>query len=666
MTLYYDRAGRFPPRTMSPRLLLALALALIAGAAAAGPEAEPARDYLEARDALRAGNSARYQTLRTRLGGHALSPFLDYEFLKDRVAKTPAAELHAFIEEHRAAWVSDALRRKWLHHLAERRDWATFLREAVGIEDDTELLCHRIARELRTERDLTSLMAQIERLWLTGAKQPGACDEPFETWRRAGYMKPEKVWARIQLAMEKRNLTLAESLARHLDAKERPWVERWLAMHRHPARELERLRYPVDTELARRIVRHGIMRVAQNDPAEAMRRWHDLRARHAFAPADEDYVHRWIGVLAAQRHLPQAVEWLSAAGGATDETLRQWRVRAAIRTGDWKTGLHFIEGLSEAEQKESQWRYWKAWMLEQTGAERIARGLYRELARERGYYGFLAADRLGEDYRIEHIAVQAKSEEITALLARQGLLLAHALYEAGDTVNARRQWNHAIRGLDNRELQVAALIASRWGWADRAILTLGKTDHLHDLELRFPLLYRELIEANARNHRLDADWVYGVLRQESAFMTDARSSAGALGLMQLMPRTGQLTARRLRVPLSGNQALLQVDTNVKLGAGYLRQVLDENRGHQILATASYNAGPHRVRQWLPEGAKIPAAAWIETIPFNETRNYVKNVMGFTTIYGWRLSGEHTRLRERMPEVSPAGEARVLEDDGKGI
>jgi len=647
--------------------LLALVLALVSVEVRAAPDPDQQRsDYLEARDALRSGNVARYEALRPRLAANPLRPFVEYEYLKDRFARIPAAELHAFVEENRAAWVSDALRRKWLHHLAERRNWTAFLREAVDIEGDTELLCHRIARQLRTERDLVPLMNQIEQLWLTGTKQPGSCDGPFEAWRRAGYMKPEKVWARIQLAMERRNLSLAESLTRYLEPRERVWVERWVAMHRRPARELDRLRYPVDNDLARRIVRHGIMRVAFTDPADAMRRWQDLRTRYTFTPADEEYVYRWVGVLAAQSHLPQAVDWLShVATVPDDETLRQWRVRAAIGAGDWKSGLFFIERLTEAEQKKSEWRYWRAYMLEQTGAEAIGRQLYRELARERGYYGFLAADRLGEDYRIEHVAVEAQTEEITALLSRRGLLLARALYEAGDTVNARRQWGWAIRDFNNRELQVAALIASRWGWADRAILTLGKTDHLHDLELRFPLLYRDLIESSARANQLDPDWVYGVLRQESAFVPDARSSAGALGLMQLMPRTGRVTARRLRVPLAGTHSLLQVDTNVKIGTGYLRQVLDQNHGHQILATAAYNAGPNRVRQWLPEKLRIPAAAWIETIPFNETRNYVKNVMGFTTIYGWRLNGEHTRLRERMPEVLPVAEMVDRPEDQSG-
>ncbi len=646
-----------------PLLLVLLAGGGSAGAAPAEVE-QSRRDYLQALRALRAGDPAPYASLRARLDGYLLRGYLDYEFLKDRVAVTPPETLRRFLEDNRDAPVSDLLRRKWLKHLAGRGQWELFLAEMRDIEDDAELNCYRLNQLLRLSQNRSGLMHTVEQLWLNGSKLPGACDEPVEAWRRAGHMTADKVWARIQLAMEKRNLTLAEGLARYLAPAERVWVERWLAMHRNPARELAHPRYPLDSAHARRIVRHGVMRLAHNDPEEAMRRWQELKRGQAFGREDENYVHRWIGVLAAQRHHPQAVEWLSSVAPAPDdETLRHWRVRAAIRAGDWQNGLHFIYGLTEPEQQESEWRYWKAHMLEQTGAKRIARGLYRELAEERGYYGFLAADRLDREYTIQHVAIEADPEELAAMLTRRPIALARELYALGDTVNARRQWSWAIRRMNNQELKVAALVASRWGWHDRAIITLGKTDQLNDLEVRFPILYRELIETNARDNKLDPDWVYGVLRQESAFMTDARSEAGALGLMQLMPRTGRLTAQRIRLPIAGTHAILQVDNNVKLGTSYLRQVLDQYHGHQTLATASYNAGPHRVRQWLPDNGALDAPAWVESIPFNETRNYVKNVMGFTAIYGYRLNGLLTRLRERMPEVPAVTERQARLGDG---
>jgi soluble lytic murein transglycosylase len=496
-------------------------------------------------------------------------------------------------------------------------------------------------------------MNEIGQLWLTGDKLPGACDAVFAAWRQAGYMTDEQVWARIQLAMEKRNLTLAEKLADYLPAGERVWVERWLAMHRNPQKELSNIRYPTESALARRIIRHGIMRLAYTDPELAMQTWKRLKSEIQFSSKDENYVHRWVGVLAAQKRHPAAVEWLAAvAPEANDETARHWRVRAAAHAGEWKTGLHFINDLTEDEQKQSEWRYWKARMLDKAGFGKVATPMFEELSRERNYYGFLAADRLDREYTMTHVAVQPSSDEIQALLTRPGVLMAQELYSQGEIVSARRQWSWTIRAMSSRELQVAAVIANRWGWYDRAILTVGRSTHLDDLELRFPILYRQMVEMNADQNGIDPGWMYGVLRQESAFMADARSSAGALGLMQLMPQTGRQTARRINLNIDGNSAILKVENNLRLGASYLKQVLDIYNGHAVLATASYNAGPHRVKEWLPAG-EIDADVWVDAIPFNETRNYVKNVLGFTTVYDFRLRGDSARISTRMPIVPSA-------------
>lgn len=640
--------------------ILALGLWLVPAPAAAPPvtadtDIEQLRhDYSAAMAALRAGEISRYAQLRARLDGYLLRGYLDYEFLKDRIAGTPAATLTRFLDENRDTPVGNQLRRKWLHQLATRGEWETFMREMHDVDNDTELNCYRLSYLLRITQDRTALMNEVGRLWQTGNKLPGACDLLFAAWRKAGYMTAERVWERIQLAMEKRNLTLAEKLAGFLPAEERIWVKRWLAMHRNPQKELQNIRYPTEPTLARRIIRHGIMRVAYTDPDQAMQIWKRLKTGIQFSSKDENYVHRWVGVLAAQKHHPEAVEWLSAvAPEPGDDTARHWRVRAAVHAGEWKTGLHFIADLTEDEQKESEWRYWKARMLDKVGFETAAAPLFGELARERNYYGFLAADRLNQEYSMIHVAIDPTAEEIKKLLARLDVQIAHELFTIGETVNARRQWSWTIRDMTSRELQVAAAIAGRWGWHDRAIMTVARSDQLDDLDLRFPILYRRAIEVNAEQNSIDPGWMYGVLRQESAFMADARSSAGALGLMQLMPQTGRLTARRINLVINGNSAILKIENNLRLGASYLKQVLDINDGNAVLATASYNAGPHRVKQWLPASGELDADAWIESIPFNETRNYVKNVLGFTTVYDFRLHGDTARLSQRMPTVPSA-------------
>jgi soluble lytic murein transglycosylase len=611
------------------------------------------RDYLAALEALKAGQHARFRTLYNNLDGYILRGYLEYESLKNRVTSASATEIRRFLAENSQAPISDFIRKRWLRVLAGRGDWSTFLKEYQNIEDEPELQCLRLSRLLKTSEQQATLMAEAEQLWLTGKQLPRACNPVFSAWKKGGHMTADKVWARIRLAMEARNLRLAGALASHLDPSERMWVRRWQDMHRDPVRELHNIAYPVETPVARMVVKHGVVRLAYRDPEEAMIQWHLLKGKYQFFGEDDNYVMRHIAILAAQDQLPQALAWLSeVSADPADESLHLWRVKTALRAGQWETAKRFIAGLSEEQQRNSQWRYWNARILEATGSKSEARSLYQGLARDRSYYGFLAADRLDADYSMQHVSIDASPEEISAMLARPGIQMAQELYQMGQVIDARRQWIWTMRRMNNRDLAVAAVIAQQWGWHDRAILTVAQSDHQDDLELRFPLLYRDVIEANASDLGLDPSWVYGVVRQESAFVADARSSAGALGLMQLMPATGKLTGRKLNIPIRNNRALLNIANNLRLGAGYLKEVLGRNQGNQVLATASYNAGPNRVSSWMPQRS-MEADIWVELIPYGETRDYVKNVMSYTTVYDHRLGSRPERLRNRMTDIAPS-------------
>lgn len=602
--------------------------------------------------ALRDGDLRRFKELRESLDGYVLRGYLDFEYLKERLPQEPTDSILAFLNDNSHIPGSDAVRKSWLRLLVMRGDWETFLREYRDVEDDPELQCLRLNRLLRSSEQQSALMQETETLWRTGRRLPAACDAVFAAWRRAGHMTAERVWDRIRLAMEARQLGFASELAQYLDARDRIWISRWIGMHRDPVTELDRIGYPVETPVARMVIRHGVVRLGLRDVEEAVRRWDALKQKYQFFGEDENYVLRQLGILAAQEYSPAAVQLLGRVSAeAGDESVHLWRVRAALRVGDWEATKHFVAALPEDRRQKQEGRYWMARALERTGQQDEARALFQALARERGYYGFLAADRTGADYAMQHQPIIASPEEVSAMLARPGILAAQELQALGLVVQARRQWHWVTRHMNNRELAVAAIIAREWGWHDRAILTVSKSDHQDDLELRFPLLFRDSIEANAARHGVDPSWVYGVVRQESAFVTDARSHAGALGLMQLMPATGYFTGRRLNLPIRGTQALLDVENNLKLGVGYLKDVLSRYANHQTLATAAYNAGPNRVSGWMPR-TTLDADVWVETIPFNETRDYVKNVMAFTAVYDHRLGVKPVRLQERMPTVTP--------------
>ena len=615
--------------------------------------------YRDALAALRSNQIWRYKLLMTELDGYALRGHLEFQYLKHRVASTPTGTLREYLANNHHSVTSSHLRKRWLAHLARQGNWELFLSEYKDIKKDKNLYCHRLHRLIRrADQDQADLMAQVEKLWMTGKRLPQSCNPVFRQWRRAGHMSRDLIFARIKLAMERRRLSLARELSYYLHTADRKWVTRWIQMHRRPARELAAIKYRINTPVARMIVKHGIVRLAHRDPEAAMEVWTQLTRKHRFFGEDSNYINRHVGILGAKRHLPQAVAWLSAVSAEDqDDTLRYWRIRAAMRANDWETAQEFIGALKEEEADKQEWRYWRARIMEENDDEDIALDMFAMLARERSYYGFLAADRLGAPYSMKHRDVNVSEKEVQAMLARADIRVAQELFNVGQIVSARRQWYWLIRHMNNRELQVAAVVAKKWGWHDRAIYTVNRSGHLDDLDLRFPVLYRDKVEANARRSGVDPGWIYGVMRQESAFVPDARSGAGALGLMQLMPRTGRATARRLRLNIRSRRAIMNVDNNLRLGTYYLKTVLRRHKGNQIVATAAYNAGSHRVNRWLPRKDDLSADIWVDTIPFNETRNYVKNVMGFTAIYEHRLNLAPTSLQDRMEVVRPRRNSR---------
>lgn len=618
------------------------------------------RDYRAAMRAVAHHDTATYQRLLARLNGYILKPQLEYAYLSKHLDTTPGRVLTHFLAQYRYAAVSDQLRSKWLYFLARRGDWKTFMREYRDTSADNELRCYRLDHLLHTRgTDKAALASAVRDVWLSGTSQPKSCDAVYTAALRAGLIDRELVWERIRLAMERGATGLASYIGHeYLAPKERIWVTRWRSMYRDPDRALHHLNYPVTSDVARLVVRHGVVRLAERDPEVAMAQWRRLREKYHFTDADNDYVLRNLGLIAAHNHLPVAVTWLSMVSpNASDSEVRQWQVRAALRVGAWSRAKRFIHLLSPSAQQESHWRYLLARVEEKLGQTKAADKIYTTLANERSYYGFLAADRISLPYNMQEDPVQADKADLNKLEAQPAVAMAHELFVIGEVLDARRQWTWATRTMNSRQLELAALAASQWGWHDRAILTINRSGHQDDLSLRFPVVYRQLVEANARKTNLDPGWVYGVVRQESAFITDARSRAGALGLMQLMPRTGRRVARRLRLRVHSRYAILNVGNNIRLGTNYLKTVLEQHNGNQVLATAAYNAGPYRVRQWLPDSRPMDADVWVEGIPFNETRNYVKNVLGFTTIYDYRLGNTKIRLSDRMPRVTPLSDSQ---------
>ena len=589
-----------------------------------------------------------WERLRSGLGGYPLFPYVELARLRTDLPHVAAPEIEAFLKRYDGEPVTFGLQRQWLHQLAGRRKWRKFIEWYPG-GDSIDLKCH-YARALLDLGDESGALSVAERLWMSGKSRPKECDPVFAVWLESDRFSPSLAWERIGLAMARGNVRLARYLERFVDPGGRRVAAAWRAVHKTPRRVGT---IKIDGEPARveAVLAHGLERLSRRDPDVAAEALAALEARVELGTAARARIARRIGLSFAARHEPRAIDWLWRVDAAhADRHMLRWRVAAAVLHSQWHKVIEGIASMPDGERGRERWRYWRARALEATGRSDEARAAFGSLAHERDYYGFLAADRLEMSYRFNHHPLEVAAQTVERVAAMPAMRRALEFLELERRTDARREWHALTEGLSEEELKAASWIARCRDWHGRAILTIARTPERNDLELRFPVVYRGIVESASSRRNLSPATVYAFIRQESAFMPDARSPAGALGLMQVMPRTGRMIMRSTGRKLRSRNQLLVPDLNVDLGTRYVRSLLSKLREHFVLAAASYNAGPHRVRSWLPVEGEVEAAAWIDNIPFTETRRYVRRLLAYGAIYEHRLGRPPTRLNERMPPV----------------
>ena len=589
-----------------------------------------------------------WKRLRSELGGYPLFPYIELARLRSGSAHVAASEIEAFLKRYEGEPVTLRLRARWLRQLAARREWRKLVEWYRG-SDPVDLQCHHALALLETGDESAALSA-AGGLWMSGKSRPKACDPVFAVWLESDRFSPSLAWERIGLAMDRGSVRLARYLERFLDPADRRLAAAWRAVHKDP-RRVGTLRLDGGPSRVEAVLAHGLERLARRDPAAAVEALAEVETRTGLSAAAYARVARRIGLSFAADHEPRAIDWLWRVDAAhADNLVLRWRVAAAVLHSQWNRVIEGIASMPDPERGRERWRYWRARALEATGRLDEARADFESLAHERDYYGFLAADRLGTPYRFNHRPLEVTVETAGRVAAMPAVRRALEFLELGRRVDARREWYALVRRLDEEELEAASWIARCRDWHGRAILTIARTTERNDLELRFPVVYRDIVESASSRRGLSPATVFALIRQESAFVADARSSAGALGLMQIMPRTGRTLMKRIGRKWRSRNQLLVPDLNVELGTHYIRSLLSKTGGHFALATASYNAGPHRVGSWLPEDGEVEAAVWIDNIPFTETRRYVRRFLAYSAIYESRLGRPPTRLNERMPPV----------------
>lgn len=605
--------------------------------------------FLQAYESLKSRDMDTFFHRSEQLRDYPLHYFLRYKYLRPRLKTVSSEELLTFLSQYGNSGLGEILRRSWLRQLAREKAWSTYLL-AYEPQRSTVLQCHYLRAKIETGQYSSNLLDEIQEIWLVGKSQPNACDPAFAYFYNSGRVNDRLLWQRIKLSMEKNRLRLANAMANRLSTTAQQWMQRWEKMHHDPADTLATLAYQ-DTDIARDIIAHGIKRLAYRDFDQALAEWQNMQSRYQFSEQQIGAVQKSLAYASLRQQPTHAIRWLTAINKKfVDERLHEKRLYFALEKQNWYALANFIQELPEKERKTLRWQYWYGRALEETEAPYNAKEVFKKLAQERDYYGFLAADRISAPYTMTHNPITFTPTESAKLTNNINVIRAREFFKLGMHVNARRAWQYAIKHLKPREQAVAAALARRWQWYDRAIFTAAKAGAYDDLEVRFPMAYRDDLSQGADTQGLDLAWVYGIVRQESAFMKDVYSHAGAIGLMQLMPSTGRFVARKIGLKLNNSRDILDLNTNISLGTAYLRQMLDRFEGNYMLATAAYNAGPGRAKRWAEERACLPVDLWVEMIPFSETRTYVRRVLFYTAIFEARLGRIPTRLRLALPQI----------------
>lgn len=606
---------------------------------------------LGAYDAYRVGDPINFAKHAKKLEGHTLTPWLDYWRLSMRLEDAELREVREFFATHANLYVAERLRADWLRVLGKRGEWKEFDRQAaIYSRDDLEVSCYRGLSRL--ERGDDSALDDAMAMWLEPAELPEGCQRLSLMLANRGRLSPAELWQRVRVLFEHGQITAAKTTLGLLPKSEAP-DERMLAeAARQPKRLIGRLPKVLRGRAAHEVIVLAGVRYARNDPAGAAAAVQGPLADR-LSPEELAYLWGVIGYEAAREHHPRALEWFARAGDAPlDDRKLAWKARAALRAGDWGVVRDAIDRMSSAAAHQPSWIYWYGRALAAQGEQTGSRAHYLRIAGQSDFYGLLANEELGYTALLPQEAYVPGEAEVHAAAENPGLVRALALIRLGIRIEGVREWLFTIRSFGDEQLVAAAELARRHEVYDRAIHTADRTSRVHNYSLRYPIPYSDVFREYATSHGVDKALVLGIVRQESRFNTEARSSAGAAGLMQVMPRTARYVAAKIGLRNYRAKSVTEVETNVTLGTGYLKLVM-EQLGHPVLASAAYNAGPARARRWRSAEA-LEGAIYVESIPFPETRDYVKKVMANSVFYAAILDQKPVALKGRLGTIVPPG------------
>lgn len=602
--------------------------------------------FLLLREAAQKENAARAAELAKQLSDYPIPSYVDYYLLKSRLANSNHSDITDFLNRYAGSAIADRLRNDWLLVLARQNDWATFDEQypQFVLNDDTQVKCYALLSKFNKGVDV----AAEARLLLTSAKAYGeGCYPLFASLVQSEQFSSSDIWNQIRWAAEASSSSVASKLADLAN------LDKTAAALGKTGKKLEA---ELDKPLANNETAHQtalilLGRLAKANPDKAVAALSKIEPH--FSHEERAIAWAQVALPAAQRLQPAAADyWKKTTDAPLSLDGYQWRVRSALRNTDWPEVKTSIEAMPASLLSEPAWVYWLGRAYEAENQFDTAQSLFQNIADKPHFYGQLAREELGSKITIPPTS-PVPQRELAVLTKNTGFKNALRFYAMNLRFEGNREWNWQLRQLSEPQLLAAAELARQNNVLDRMVNTSDRTKTIFDFEQRFPTPHQDIMALNTNVLGLDMAWVYGLIRQESRFIQHARSSAGASGLMQVMPDTARYVVRKIKLDNFNLSQLNQIDTNIALGTNYLNIILKDLNSSQVLASAAYNAGPGRARTWRASLTKpVEGAIFAETIPFSETRDYVKNVLSNATYYAALFQKTPQSLKARLGTISP--------------
>ena len=626
-------------RTRFAPLLLALALPVFAQNGDAA--------FLNAREAFRAGKLDKLEQAIGQLGSHELAPYAENYRLRMWMEKGDPSAIRDFLQRHDGSYVAEKLRADWIRWLGKRAAWSEVDAEFPALlAPEPDVAC--FSQQARLARDDRSVLNEADKLWQNTLEPPEPCRPVLDALVASQAKTADDVWARARRQVEINRPGQARTTLNYLPESQMPDARAFDSAVNSAMSYLVKQGAGNGSRAGRELAAFAIARLAANDPRQAADELERLKSR--LQDGERQWAWSQIGLQGAKKHLSEAVDWYARAGNTPlSEEGHQWKVRAALRAQEWGVVRDSIQAMPAELAAKPEWTYWLGRALHAGGRTTEGNALFEKIAGQANFYGNLADEELGRTVVPPPKATAASTEEQRAARDNPAIRRALAFFRNDMRTEAVREWNWALRGMDDRQLLAAADLAKRNQIWDRAINTADRTKNEHDYSLRFLAPYGETVRPAAQNQSLDDAWVYGLMRQESRFITSAKSNVGASGLMQLMPATAKWVAKKIGLRDFSQGRVNDTETNVLLGTSYMRLVMENLDNHPVLASAAYNAGPGRAKKWRAD-RPLEGAIYAETIPFSETRDYVKKVMSNAVYYSTLFNGKPDSLKARLGTI----------------